>query len=160
MTLIRKNNGFTLIELMITIMVLAILVMIAVPTFGTILNKQNLNKSTNELIGILIKARSVAVLERRNVSVAVGLTDENEIEDINAAGNLYWTPVGNSFLKSGQTTITFMLSGLVKDQNSNQVAAGDTSFNICDQAVDSQRSKTISISKLGKVQQVIDGDCI
>ena len=63
----KKNHGFTLIELMVTIAVMAIIATMAAPSFGNMLNRQDLNKSSQELIAILNKARSVAVLERRVV---------------------------------------------------------------------------------------------
>jgi prepilin-type N-terminal cleavage/methylation domain len=61
----QKNNGFTLIELMVTIAVMAIIAMLAAPSFGDMIVRQNLKKSTNELIGVLNQTRAKAVLERR-----------------------------------------------------------------------------------------------
>lgn len=52
---------------MVTIAVMAIIATMAAPSFGNMLNRQDLNKSSQELIAILNKARSVAVLERRVV---------------------------------------------------------------------------------------------
>ena len=42
--MMKKIQGFTLIELMVTIAVLAIIAMMAAPTFGDMLDKQNLNR--------------------------------------------------------------------------------------------------------------------
>lgn len=150
------QRGFTLIELMITIAVIAVIATLAAPSFGTMLNKQNLNKSTHELVGILNKARSKAAIERREVTVNIG----SIAVDTDSALN--WAPSGHSVLNSGNTTIIFMPNGLVKDPTSTPatVIASDTSFVICDHETDSQASKTVSISRMGTVQRVIDGDCV
>lgn len=150
------KGGFTLIELMVTIAVLAIIAMMAVPSFGTMLNKQNLNKSTSELIGVLTKARAKAAIERREVTVEIGSLDAD------TADTLHWAPSGNAVLDSGNPTIIFMPNGLVKDPTSipATVIAGDTSFVICDHATEGQFSKTVSISRMGTIQQGIDGDCV
>jgi len=57
-------------------------------------------------------------------------------------------------LKAGSpTTITFQLNGLVKD------SAGNTSFVICDQINNAKLSRTVSISKMGVIQQPVEGNC-
>ena len=61
----QKVKGFTLIELMVTMAVLAIIAGMAAPSFGNLLLKQNLNRSTQDLVATLSAARSTAVLERR-----------------------------------------------------------------------------------------------
>lgn len=148
----NKQKGFTLIELMVTIAVLVIIAMMAAPSFGTMLNKQNLNKSSSELIATLSKARAKAALERREVTVAInqaGVDGEN---------TLHWNPSGNSDLISGDDLI-FMPNGLVRDPSTTTVIVTDTNFEICDSRTDPKASKTISISRMGTIQQAVDGDC-
>ena len=63
----RKRNGFTLIELMVTLAVAAILLTIGVPSFQYILQSNRVSTQTNELITGISAARSEAV--RRNQDV-------------------------------------------------------------------------------------------
>ena len=144
-----KNRGFTLIELMVTIAILAIIAMLAVPTFGDLVEKQDLNKSTQNLVGQLNSARSRAVLERRNVIVELNssLPDTSSI--------LYWNPTGAAVLKSGSpTSVEFLLSGGVKDFDAK---INGQPFIICSKA-GGVHAKRVSISLMGTVQ-IEEGAC-
>src|SRR5690606_35849867 len=104
------------IELRVTIVVLAIIAMMAAPSFGNLLLKQNLNRSTQDLVSTLNAARSTAVLERREVTVDLSKTDQTA----DTAATRYWLPKGEAVLKSGlPTSITFQLSGAIKDHATN-----------------------------------------
>jgi len=146
---VQKNKGFTLIELMVTIAVLGIIATIAAPSFSNLLEKQNLNRSTQELIGQLNSARSKAVLERREVTVRLNSLDADTPNRLN------WSPRGQAVLKTGSpTTITFQLSGGIQD------FAADISgqpFIICNES-GGNKSKNISLSLMGTIQ-VTEGTC-
>ncbi|WP_185955422.1 GspH/FimT family pseudopilin [Tepidiphilus sp. J10] len=65
----RDDSGFTLVELMVTIVVLAILLAIGIPSFATLIASNRLTSATNELIASLQTARTEAL--RRNARVTV-----------------------------------------------------------------------------------------
>ncbi|WP_142805232.1 GspH/FimT family pseudopilin [Tepidiphilus sp. J10] len=65
----RNDVGFTLVELMVTIAVLAILLAIGIPSFATLIASNRLTSATNELVASLQTARTEAL--RRNVRVTV-----------------------------------------------------------------------------------------
>ena len=142
----RTDQGFTLIELIVTIAVVAIIAMIAAPSMSQLLVKQNLNKSTNELVHVLTEARAKAALDRKEIKV--GFIASIVDADLN------WTPSGDAVLKSGSpTSIIFLPTGLVKDW-----ASTNSSFIVCEKTSGSL-SKTVSISKMGTIQQVVEGTC-
>lgn len=147
----HKIQGFTLIELMVTIAVLAIIAGMAAPSFGNMMTQQNLKKSTNELIGVLQEARSKAVLERRNVKIELKSVEAaRRVENTDTVLN--WIPYGSTtLLPSSATEITYGFNGGVVG------ATTDTTFTLCSNS--GGKSQTISVSKMGTVQQVVKGTC-
>lgn len=144
----KEEQGFTLIELMVTIAVLAIIAMMAAPSMSQLLLKQNLNKSSQELIFVLNQARAKAALDRREITVQL-----NTSAVTNTVTQLNWMPSGKAILKSGSpTSLVFLPTGLVKN------ATSDTSFTICEKTSGSL-SKTVKISKMGTIQQIVEGTC-
>lgn len=65
----RAAAGFTLIELMVTIAVLAILLAIAAPSLETMLNQNRLAAASDQVIATLQNARMEAVRQNRRVMI-------------------------------------------------------------------------------------------
>ena len=64
-----SSSGFTLVELMVTVAVLAIISAIAFPSFTSLMNSNRLAGAANDLVGDLQYARSEAI--RRNSRITV-----------------------------------------------------------------------------------------
>ncbi len=64
-----KQNGFTIIELMIAILIASILLTVAVPNFLTLIANNRITSQANELIGGLNLARSEATKRGQRVSI-------------------------------------------------------------------------------------------
>ncbi len=65
----QRSNGFTLMELMIVIAIVAILVGIAFPNFQTMMQNGRITSALNSQLGFLQLARSEAVKRRANITV-------------------------------------------------------------------------------------------
>ena len=73
-----KNRGFTLIELMVTIVVLAVIASIAAPSFSKLLATYQANKSNEEL---LVEKYIRTKEDLKNIPIIADI-DEMQIKDI------------------------------------------------------------------------------
>lgn len=69
MSLHSKQSGFTLVEMMIVIAILAVLVGIAIPNYLAWLPKSRLNGAARQIMGNLMWARMQAVNQNNNFRV-------------------------------------------------------------------------------------------
>lgn len=76
------QNGFTLIELMVAILLLVITITVAIPSMQSTIQNNHVVALTNDLIGSLNLARSEAV--KRGVSVSICPAQDSSF---NACGN-------------------------------------------------------------------------
>ena len=65
----RPQGGFTLIEFMIVVILLAVVAAVAVPGFQALVENSQVTSTTNRLVGALNFARSQALKEGRQVTV-------------------------------------------------------------------------------------------
>ncbi|MFC3717078.1 GspH/FimT family pseudopilin [Luteimonas soli] len=62
-------RGFTLVELMVTLAVLTIIAVIAMPSFANLIRGNRLVSSANEMVALLQTARTSAISNRASVTV-------------------------------------------------------------------------------------------
>ena len=72
----RAQAGFTLLDLLTTIVVLGILLSVGIPSFATIMRNNRIAASTNELVTALTYARSEA-MKRGDVVTTCSSDDED-----------------------------------------------------------------------------------
>jgi type IV fimbrial biogenesis protein FimT len=64
-----RHDGFTLVELMVTLAVIAILAMFAVPNFGSLMRRHRVTSVANQLLADLSYARTEAAMRGKYVSI-------------------------------------------------------------------------------------------
>lgn len=88
----KTEHGFTLVELMVTLAVAAILLTVGVPSMTNLIKNNRLTAATNAFVSSLNLARSEAVKQGRNAVLCVG--DQNGCAAGNWAGG--WTVLVDS----------------------------------------------------------------
>ena len=136
----KKNQGFTLIELMVTVAVMAIIAMMAAPSFGNILEKRRYEQNARELLLILSQAKSQAILSRGNVSANLVSNSANTPTMLNWAVRNSGTTLSISPSVTA-STFTFDRNGLVSN------ISGDTTITLCNSKV--KIKKLIVVTRLG-----------
>lgn len=100
----KNLRGFTLVELMVTLVVIAILLTVGVPNMSNFLKNNRLTSATNGFVSSLNLARSEAIKRGRNATLCVS-TDQATCTGANwALGWLAWVDLdADGNLDAGET---------------------------------------------------------
>lgn len=167
----RSSRGFTLVELMVTIAVLAILVAIAFPSFEASFRSNRVATSNNALLTALSMARSEAVRNTRGGGVCASADGNGCNGDWSNGWIAFADNDGNGEFGDGDTVINFtqlnakMQAEAVGDDviafNSRgmRVSGGDQSIVLRPIECGGQAlQRTISVSATGTAR-VVKGAC-
>jgi len=181
----KTNSGFTLIELLITIAVLFILIVVAVPGYKQMTDRNRLVDSLNSLSGDLNLARSEAV--KGGISVTV-CASTNATACSNAAlwetGWIVFSDLNGDRIVDAGTDVQFIARGALTGgltlrtnafANNDRIQyqpSGETgdngTFNVCDTdalpnatpaeraAARAARARAINVNLLGRVSVATD----
>ena len=108
---IKKNTGFTLIELVVTIAVLAIIATIAAPSFSQTIRRNQLISETRDFVDLLVETRSEAIFKQSEQVVALDSSVTTFYKK--------WSPV-HVTKDSGDTTVAFNRLGQSTTTDSGQ----------------------------------------
>ena len=137
----NKSRGFTLIELMVTLAVLAIIVSIAAPNFSQQISQYKFNNESRDIISLIRETRAQAITQKRDVK----LNFSKSASDTNTATDIYWS-AKNAQITS-PASIEFDMLGRIKSRPSNGCIA-------ITHKTDTSLKKTINISVLGGIDAV------
>jgi len=98
---VTRPSGFSLVELMIGIAVMAILLGVALPSFQTWIRNTQIRNAAESITNGLQRARAEAVAQNTNVTFALGATDSSWT--VTAADG---TPIDSRAAAEGSTDVT------------------------------------------------------
>ncbi|MDE4454484.1 prepilin-type N-terminal cleavage/methylation domain-containing protein [Psychrobacter sp. DAB_AL62B] len=143
------SSGFTLIELMVTIAVLAIIVSIAAPNISNQLANQRVKSTTATLANALKEAKVESIIRRQNLTFTYNNngTNTGSISIANISSHSY----------SAKSTITDSESkNPITFEPSKRVES--TTYTICDENA-AATPRQVSISKLANISIKSGGAC-
>jgi len=171
-------RGLTLIELMVTLAVIAVLVMVGVPKYQQFTENNRMVANINRISGDLSKARDDAVNQAQTVTVCastdlatcnstdwekgwIAFTDLNRNQSRD--GNDQMLFIGDPLPKgltlrtvvlSSAGVIQFLPSGLSRDMNGSGSSNG--TFKLCDAQKQVKRARAVNVSNSGNVSLAQD----
>ena len=174
MKTINRESGFTLIELMITVAIAAIILTLAVPSFRTAILNNTRTSVVNEFLGVLNLARSEAI--KRGIKVEIcrssdgsscasdntGIWEDGWIvwSDQNNSGALdaneiirIYSKSSNGFTLRTSTNLTQWIAYLPSGVSTGDNGLGTGTFRLCDsRGVDEARFIVISMTGRSRVR--------
>lgn len=165
-----KISGFTIIELMVVISIIAILAFIATPSFVEIKRNSELTSATNNLMAAINTARSEAMKRGRNAVVApttagswnsgITIFVDNDMDSTFSAGDevvsqteilpTYFTITQANF--SGDNFIVFNASGYARTMTKTYNATFDLARNDLTGASLLTQTRRVKVAPTGRVR--------
>jgi type IV fimbrial biogenesis protein FimT len=148
-----RQRGFSLIELLVTITVLALILSVAMPALGTWMDNTRIRNTAEALQNGLQKARSEAV--RRNQSISfylVSLTDPAVMDNncaVSATGTAWVVSADSPATKCGSAPSTTVAPKIVEARTGND-AGGKVKVSGL-QADGSTAADTVTFNGFGRV---------
>jgi len=155
---INKSNGFTMIELAITLAVLAIVVAFAIPSFSTLLSRTSVASDSNEFLGNLSFAKSEAIKRSQQISINAisGSWQNGYTINVESSNELLkqFDPIGKNITPTEASSpnivkITFSSDGLL--------VTTPPQFSFCTGT--GKPGRTISLSVTGRVEAAPIASC-
>ena len=145
----QKVKGFTLIELMVTIAVVSIVAIMAAPSFGNILKKQQLDNTAKDLAYLFGQARAQSAALRKQVTIKFTSGTNSDTTDV------VFQPIG-LVTKRNKQIDNPSFNPLLPENNTTNPKKIDQVvplvFTVCSTKL--ATSKEISISRTGVIEKI------
>jgi type IV fimbrial biogenesis protein FimT len=162
----RNHQGFTLIELMVTVIIVAVLVAVATPAMRDTQANMRVSSVANNYMTLLKGARSDAILKNRHVTVAAIATSPPASNNWGGVGwlvteNINGNPSPIAEVKDLANTITMVTdpaningfrfvagTGLAQKTDASLL---NVKFTVCDTGSSKERGYDILLNQFGRI---------
>lgn len=160
----QNYKGFTLLELMVTVAIAAVIMSIAVPASKDLQAKIRVNSTANELADALKNARSDAVTARQSISftqvasasswasgwqATMILNGVTSTRQVNSSLPVTITIAVNP---TTQTAVRFeALTGMVQNVDGTALSGTGVTFTVCDSNSANEVGKDIQVNQFGRI---------
>jgi type IV fimbrial biogenesis protein FimT len=155
---VRRQGGFTLVELMVSIGVLGVLTALAVPSYTNMMNRNRLSSQSNELLSAIQYARMEAIRSSARVTFCGAASATADSDDECAVGvQPYWVVIGPNGggqqqlrvfavkepakVSTDLAKITFTADGLARDSATKALVTG--SITVCLETTNPAQNKRV-----------------
>lgn len=142
-----KNKGFTLLELMVVVALIAVIAGFAVPQFGRLIDNNRVVSTANSVVGLLNYSRSEAIRRgSRITTTAAANTLQTTLTSDGTVIRQIEQPSGDLTISPG--SVTFRANGLT-------TSGGNVAFSVCS---GESIGRTITVTPGGRVDTA-DSNC-
>lgn len=148
----RQSAGFSLVEVMVAVAILAIVLGIGIPGFQSMFENSRVNRANDAFTAAAQLARSEAITRALPANGSIRLCERNAagngcsgdqswadgliVLEVDAAGNTVqvirvWDEIQNSTVTSGAATLDFSRDGAVNTAAGFVVSVGTDTTNYC-----------------------------
>ncbi|MEJ2041848.1 MAG: GspH/FimT family pseudopilin [Reinekea sp.] len=124
----RQVRGFTLVELVVTVVILAIVIMFAIPSFNTLMNRISTNSSRDKILTAFHYARSEAISQQAEVTICASADGANCSATSNWTSGwiVFLDDNGNQTVDTGDNVLSVwqneLVHGATLEEDNNKVA--------------------------------------
>jgi type IV fimbrial biogenesis protein FimT len=154
-----NSSGFTLIELMVTIAVLAIIVGIAAPSISTQLANQRVKSTAATLANALKEAKVESILRRQNITVIYTSTSTPKTIKLQAGSEDISTYNLSAKSTVTQTITPSTVTSIVFQPNKKIANNATVVYTVCDSGSYSETPRQVSLTNIANVNVINAGSC-
>ena len=147
------SAGFTLIELMVTVAIMAIIVSIAAPNISNQLANQRVKSTTATLVNALKEAKVESLIRRQNVTLSFNNSSSPRIIELKDSSSKLIA----SYNYDAKSTLKQSPSIAIVFEPSKRVTSAVT-YTICDSNT-AASPRQVSVSTVGNISNKIGGTC-